>query len=111
EFAGAVNEAVTAAPEVEHLITSGGFPARVPERVNVLPWERLDAAPASPMPEPAPTDDDAWALWLYTSGTTGKPKAAMHRHANIRHVYETYGRRTLGITPDDRCLSVAKMFF
>src|SRR5690606_27491021 len=34
-----------------------------------------------------------------------------HRHANIRHVYETYGRRTLGIRREDRCLSVAKMFF
>ncbi len=111
EFAAAVNEAVTAAPEVEHLITSGDFAARVPERVDVKPWERLSAEPAAPMPEPAPTDDDAWALWLYTSGTTGKPKAAMHRHANIRHVHETYGRQTLGITADDRCLSVAKMFF
>src|SRR5699024_10091594 len=111
EFADAVNEAVTAAPEVEHLITSGDFTARVPERVNVLQWWRLDDEPRAPLPEAAPTDDDAWALWLYTSGTTGKPKAAMHRHANIRHVYETYGRRTLGITADDRCLSVAKMFF
>ncbi len=48
---------------------------------------------------------------LYTSGTTGSPKAAMHRHANIRWVYETYGREVLGITSDDLCLSVAKMFF
>ncbi|QDQ96150.1 benzoate-CoA ligase family protein [Tomitella fengzijianii] len=111
EFAGAVNEAVSAASEVEHLVTSGDFPVSVPDRVNVLRWEALAAEPAVPMPEPAATDDDAWALWLYTSGTTGKPKAAMHRHANIRHVYETYGRQTLGITSDDRCLSVAKIFF
>jgi benzoate-CoA ligase len=57
------------------------------------------------------TWDESQALWLYTSGTTGKPKAAMHRHADIRTVCETYGHQVLGIRPDDLCLSVAKLFF
>jgi benzoate-CoA ligase family protein len=35
----------------------------------------------------------------------------MHRHANIRHVCETYASRVLGITPDDSTFSVAKLFF
>jgi benzoate-CoA ligase family protein len=35
----------------------------------------------------------------------------MHRHANIRHVCETYGAQVLGITPGDITFSVAKMFF
>jgi len=35
----------------------------------------------------------------------------MHRHEDIRLVAENYGQRVLGITPDDRCLSVAKLFF
>ena len=35
----------------------------------------------------------------------------MHRHANIRHVCETYAAQVLGITPDDITFSVAKMFF
>src|SRR6185295_18189405 len=43
--------------------------------------------------------------------TTGEPKAAMHRHQDIRFVAETYGQQVLGIRPDDRCLSVAKLFF
>src|SRR5207302_7767577 len=54
---------------------------------------------------------DSPAFWLYTSGTTGKPKAAMHRHGSVQVVCETYGARVLGIRPGDRCLSAAKAFF
>ncbi|MFI6078502.1 benzoate-CoA ligase family protein [Actinoplanes sp. NPDC051343] len=58
-----------------------------------------------------PTTEDSPAFWLYTSGTTGRPKGAMHRHGSIRVVCETYGHKVLGIRSDDRCLSAAKAFF
>jgi benzoate-CoA ligase family protein len=61
--------------------------------------------------EPYATWPDSPAFWLYTSGTTGKPKAAMHRHVDLPYTAETYGRQVLGITPEDRCYSVAKLFF
>jgi benzoate-CoA ligase family protein len=35
----------------------------------------------------------------------------MHRHANLEATATTYGREVLGIGPEDRCLSVAKLFF
>jgi benzoate-CoA ligase family protein len=54
---------------------------------------------------------DSPGFWLYTSGTTGTPKAAMHRHGSIARVCETYAHQVLGITPGDRCYSVAKLFF
>jgi benzoate-CoA ligase family protein len=103
-----VTAAVASSPDVEHLIVSGAAEPAVRGGIGVHHWDRLVSA--SPM-DPAPTGDDTWALWLYTSGTTGRPKAAIHRHANIRWVHQTYGLEVLGISAADRCLSVAKMFF
>ena len=54
---------------------------------------------------------DSPGFWLYTSGTTGTPKAAMHRHGGIARVCEGYAHQVLGITAADRCYSVAKLFF
>ncbi|MDQ4007305.1 MAG: benzoate-CoA ligase family protein [Actinomycetota bacterium] len=111
EFADAAAEAVAAAPDVTHLVVVGGAEPAVPDAVVRLGWdEALDGVAAEEGPV-ADTHDDSPALWLYTSGTTGMPKAAMHPHANIRHVCDTYGGQVLGIRPDDRCLSVAKLFF
>ncbi|MGH9057309.1 MAG: benzoate-CoA ligase family protein [Acidimicrobiales bacterium] len=60
---------------------------------------------------PAATSPESPGFWLYTSGTTGKPKGAIHRHGDIKVVCDTYARTVLGITPDDLCYSVAKLFF
>ena len=49
-------------------------------------------------------------FWLCTSGTTGRPKLAMHRHADVRTTCEGYAREVLAVRPDDRHLSVAPMF-
>jgi benzoate-CoA ligase family protein len=111
EFVEAVGQAVEASPEVEHAVLAGAGDLPVPDRVTLHTWDDLLAAGRTGDRTTAPTVDDSWALWLYTSGTTGQPKAAMHRHANIRHVCETYGAQVLGITPDDVTFSVPKLFF
>lgn len=112
EFTEAVGVAVAASPDVEDVVLAGQGTLDLPAHVRLHTWAELTAAgERAGLRETAPTVDDSWALWLYTSGTTGRPKAAMHRHANIRHVCETYAARVLAITPDDTVFSVAKMFF
>jgi benzoate-CoA ligase len=59
----------------------------------------------------APTVRDDMCFWLYTSGSTGKPKAAVHTHADLKFTDELYGKPYLGITENDVCYSVAKLFF
>jgi benzoate-CoA ligase family protein len=114
EFADTVAAALPAAPDVATVVLQGTAGLAAPDGVRLTTWHDFVASGRSADPAlraAADTDEDSWALWLYTSGTTGLPKAAMHRHANIRHVCETYGTQVLGIQPDDRTLSVAKMFF
>jgi len=107
EFSGTAAEAAAAAPELAGILAD-----RAIEEAPV-PVHLLDTLAAGPFGETMlyPTTADSPAFWLYTSGTTGRPKAAMHRHGAIPVVCETYGTQVLGIRPDDRCLSSAKAFF
>ncbi len=114
EFANAVRAAVRDAPEVRHVVLVGSEYARpitrLPDSVRGRSWRQLREL-GTPLSRAHATWSDSPALWLYTSGTTGSPKAAMHRHVDIRLVSELYGKQVLGMTSTDRCLSVAKLFF
>src|SRR6266498_4904795 len=99
--------------ELTDLVVAGGgddFEVTLAEPPRVHRYEEW----ANDQPTEAeayPTWPDSPAFWLYTSGTTGRPKAAMHRHVDLPYTAETYGQQVLGITPEDRCYSVAKLFF
>jgi benzoate-CoA ligase len=61
--------------------------------------------------DPAATSGEDIALWLYTSGTTGLPKAVMHRHAHLRAAPAGLASQVIALGADDVVFSVSKMFF
>ena len=103
QFADLAAVAAASAPELRGILATGPVPSPLP----VHQLDDLSGVDGSVHD----TDEDDPAFWLYTSGTTGMPKAAMHRHGSVAVVCETYGSQVLGIRPDDRCLSAAKAFF
>jgi benzoate-CoA ligase family protein len=48
---------------------------------------------------------------LYTSGSGGTPKAAVHRHADMLVTSRNYAQKVLGLRADDLTFSVSKLFF
>ncbi len=48
-----------------------------------------------------PTAADDVAMMAFTSGTTGKPKAAVHSHRDVLAACEAWPRHLLRATPDD----------
>ena len=68
---------------------------------------RTDAG-SLPVAEPVAADD--MALWLYTSGTTGPPRAAIHLHRDLLSG-DGYASGVLGVTSEDRMFSTSKLFF
>jgi benzoate-CoA ligase family protein len=94
------------------VVTSGPLPEVADTRVR--DWSTFVTAGADFLERaamPYPTVADSPAFWLYTSGTTGTPKGAMHRHGSLRDTAETYAQDVLAIGPDDVTFSVAKFFF
>ncbi len=100
-----------AAGGLADLVVGGGDPGPATGGARLHRWDDWLAAGAGADGGPLATHRDSPAFWLYTSGTTGQPKGAMHRHADIPFTAETYGSLVLGIRPGDRCFSIAKLFF
>jgi len=66
---------------------------------------------ASPQLGAFDTSKDDMAFWLYSSGTTGFPKGAIHLHHDMIVEADLYAQNVVGIKEDDVSFSVAKLFF
>lgn len=66
---------------------------------------------ASPVLETEPTHRDDAAIWLFSGGTTGRPKAVVQTHRSYANSTECYGKGVLALTEDDVTISVPKLFF
>ncbi|HEV8467969.1 MAG TPA: benzoate-CoA ligase family protein [Candidatus Limnocylindria bacterium] len=92
------------APGLRHVIVTGVDPPP-----GVLSFEELLSS-ARDYLSPADTTPDDAAFWLYSSGTTGFPKGAVHLQHDMIYCTDTYGAEVLRTTEDDRHFTVSPLF-
>ncbi|MGF1616323.1 MAG: AMP-binding protein [Acidimicrobiia bacterium] len=51
------------------------------------------------------------AMWLFSGGTTGDPKAVAQTHRSLANTTFLYGQGSLALVPDDITISVPKLYF
>jgi benzoate-CoA ligase family protein len=70
---------------------------------------RLQAA--SDRLETFPTHPDDPAIWLFSGGTTGRPKAVVQTHRSFANTTRRYGGEVIGYTERDVTMSIPKLYF
>jgi len=97
-------------PHLREALVVGGDSGAGAGAETFLDWSATLARESASFAN-ADTHRDDPAVWLFTSGTSGKPKAAMHLQRDFAFNTERYAKGVLGYRESDRTLSVAKLFF
>jgi long-chain acyl-CoA synthetase len=79
------------------------------QHAGVADLQELVARHYGQSPTPAPITGDDVAFMVYTSGTTGEPKAAMNTHKNVVFATSVY-QKWIGFTKADAILGLAPLF-
>jgi benzoate-CoA ligase family protein len=69
----------------------------------------LRAQPADAAPFDSHRDDPA--IWLFSGGTTGRPKGVVQTHRSFVNTTVLYGQGVLGLSAEDVTIAVPKLFF
>ncbi|MGI9041568.1 MAG: benzoate-CoA ligase family protein [Gemmatimonadales bacterium] len=102
--------ALVAAERADAFRAAAGRAAHAPALLGEGDWaSRLESAPDTRRNFPTHRDDPA--IWLFSGGTTGRPKAAVQPHRSFVNTAECYARQVLRYTEDDVTLSVPKLYF
>jgi len=121
-YADVAREAVPST-DVAHTITTSALDFLTPRaeaprvlagstrgsHLEVADLVALIAEHAGKVPEPIEVPGDAAAFMVYTSGTTGEPKAALNTHRNVVFATTVY-ERWIGLTEADTILGLAPLF-
>jgi benzoate-CoA ligase family protein len=104
---GPVREAAQSSRWLRHLLVVGANEEPGPREVS---FEDLVSDAPDELEAAATTRDDV-AIWKFTTGSTGAPKAAVHPQHSPLLSFDWYARGVLGIREDDVVLPVPKLFF
>jgi benzoate-CoA ligase family protein len=100
------------ADRIDRFAAEAGAVPRAPRLYAVESLEfsaRLDPQPTAFTPFDSHRDDAA--IWLFSGGTTGRPKAVVQSHRSFVNTTMLYGHGVLGITAADITIAVPKLFF
>ncbi len=106
----AANGTATGAPRGPRSLIVVGAPEGATLPAHAVSFEALKARLPSVLPC-YPTHRDDPAIWLFSGGTTGQPKAVVQSHRSFANTTELYARRTLRMMSKDITLSVPKLYF